>query len=53
MRREPSAPTGELLEVWRLMMGLARARQRVAVEAQRRRLVRELVANETRRREGK
>ena len=38
------------LELWRLLMGLARDRQRVGLEMQRRRLMRSIVANDLRRR---
>ena len=42
-----------MLEMVRALMGVGKARRRLALEVQRRRLVRSLVANETRRREGK
>ena len=38
------------LELWRLLMSMARHRQRVGLEVQRRRLVRSIVANDLRRR---
>ncbi len=37
------------LELWRLLMGAARDRQRIALEAQRQRLVRSIVANDMKR----
>jgi len=50
MIREPIAPTADLLEVWRQLKAVARARWRLALEAQRRRLVRCIVANDMHRR---
>lgn len=37
------------LELWRLLMSAARDRQRVGLEAQRRRLVHSIVANDLKR----
>lgn len=39
------------LELWRLLMGVARDRQRLGLKMQRRRLVKSMVANETARRQ--
>jgi len=50
MIREPIAPTADLLKVWRLLKAATRARRRLGLEAQRRRLVRCIVANDVRRR---
>jgi len=50
MIREPSIPADDLLEVWRLLKAVARARRRLALEAQRQRLIRSIVANDMRRR---
>ena len=49
VRRGTNPPPSELLGTWRLLMGIGHARQRIGLEAQDRRLIRSIVANDMQR----